>query len=165
MLRALMSFPSKVFLRLRHFSNLRIGRRFCRGRGLLVKCDRKSRIDIGDLFLCRRFCVLDAERGGRIILGRNVFLNQNVSIAAMSGTIQIGDNALIGNNVTIINHDHVPGTDDYRTEDIVIGNDVWIGAGCIILKGVHIGEGSTIAAGSVLTHDVPAHSKVIQKRT
>lgn len=45
-----------------------------------------------------------------------------------------------------------------RTEEIVIGDDVWIGMNCMILKGVHIGDGAVIGAGSVVTKDIPAWS-------
>jgi acetyltransferase-like isoleucine patch superfamily enzyme len=44
--------------------------------------------------------------------------------------------------------------------DIVIGNDVWLGYGCMILSGVNIGNGAVIAAGSVITKDVPAYTIV-----
>lgn len=43
---------------------------------------------------------------------------------------------------------------------IIIGNDVWVGAGAIILSGVNIGDGAIVAAGAVVTHDVPAYSIV-----
>lgn len=45
-------------------------------------------------------------------------------------------------------------------KDIIIGNDVWIGMNAIILKGVHIGDGCVIGAGSIITKDVPPYSIV-----
>ena len=47
--------------------------------------------------------------------------------------------------------------DTYVCKDIIIGNNVWIGANVVILKGVTIGENSVIAAGSVVRHNVPAN--------
>ena len=49
-------------------------------------------------------------------------------------------------------------------DDIVIGNNVWIGSGVIITKGVTIGDNAVVAAGSVVTKDVPAQTILIQKR-
>ena len=49
---------------------------------------------------------------------------------------------------------------DYYDADIIIGDDVWIGAGTIILAGVHIGNGCVIAAGAVVNKDVPDYAIV-----
>ena len=61
-------------------------------------------------------------------------------------------------------HRYRKGTEIYRQgmDDlpIVIGNDVWIAAHCTILKGVVIGDGAVVAAGSVVTHDVPPYTVV-----
>lgn len=79
----------------------------------------------------------------------------------------IGEYVISGPNLTIITGDHyyVPKrwlkslTDDekpsYCDQDVIISDDVWIGANVTILKGVHIGKSSIIAAGSVVTKDVP----------
>lgn len=58
-------------------------------------------------------------------------------------------------------HDHVIIREGYvKSAPIVIGNNVWIGMGSMILSGVHIGDGSVIAAGSIVNKDVPEHSLV-----
>lgn len=66
-------------------------------------------------------------------------------------------------------HDHDIRSDDKRKnfvcKDIVIGNNVWIGSGVIILKGVHIGDNAVIGAGTVVTKDVPADTIYFNKRT
>ena len=61
---------------------------------------------------------------------------------------------------------------DYYDDDVIIGDDVWIGAGSIILSGVTIGKGSVIAAGSVVTKNISKNSvvggipaKLIKKRS
>ncbi len=73
--------------------------------------------------------------------------------------ISIGKNVRISRNVQIWDDDHhkIIGA-KYVNKEVIIEDNVWIGAGVIILKGVHIGEGSMIAAGAVVTRDVPANS-------
>ncbi|MBZ4299525.1 hypothetical protein LAJ56_16345 [Streptococcus pneumoniae] len=52
----------------------------------------------------------------------------------------------------------------FKTAPVMIGENVWIGANSIVLKGVSIGENSVVAAGSVVTKDIPADTIFIQKR-
>ena len=74
--------------------------------------------------------------------------------------IEIGSGTTIGPNVCIYDHDHNIKQGEDITAPGRIENDVWIGAGCIILKGVTIGKNSVIAAGAVVTTDVPSFSIV-----
>ncbi|MDY4985243.1 MAG: acyltransferase [Treponema sp.] len=102
---------------------------------------------------------------GLITIGTNFFINDCSSINCHN-SITIGNNVFIGQNVNIYDHDHDFKNDIYKfiTKPIVIGNNVWIGAGSIILKGVTIGDNSVIAAGSIVTKDIPANSMFLQKR-
>jgi acetyltransferase-like isoleucine patch superfamily enzyme len=68
--------------------------------------------------------------------------------------IEIGDNTIIGYNATILSHEYL--VDKKRTGPVVIGKNVLIGANATILAGVNIGDGATVAAGSMVTCDVPA---------
>lgn len=71
----------------------------------------------------------------------------------------IGDYVLISWDVNIIEYDyHSPGGGVPELSPIVIEDEVWIGARCIIVKGVTIGKGSIIGAGSVVTKNVPPYS-------
>lgn len=71
-------------------------------------------------------------------------------------SVTIGNHVLIAWNVNILEHDfHAPGGGMPIPRPIVIEDDVWIGVGCIILKGVTIGRGAIIGAGSVIAKDVP----------
>ena len=100
---------------------------------------------------------------GRITLGEHVGLN-GVTIAAKK-LITIGDYTMIGPNTIITDHDGHnawPPRDRWTTKgksaDVVIGHDVWIGMNCIVLKGVSIGPGAIVAAGSVVIDDVEPNS-------
>jgi acetyltransferase-like isoleucine patch superfamily enzyme len=97
---------------------------------------------------------------GQIVLGEHVGLNGTTIVCRKR--ISIGDNAMIAPNTIIIDHDgHAMWPPSERwigkglEAEIHIESDVWIGMNCMILKGVRIGRGSIIAAGSVVTCDVP----------
>ncbi len=96
----------------------------------------------------------------QITFGKNVFINH--SFTAMSiGGIEFGDNVQIGPHVTIVTDNHDL-TNRYvlKCRKVVIGDNVWIGAGATIMPGVHIGENAVIAGGAVVTKDVPADTIV-----
>ena len=99
-------------------------------------------------------------KGGHLIL-HGGFINENVQITC-GDRIEIGKDCAIGRDVVIRSFDgHTIEQEGYRiSEPIVIENHVWIGQGAQILKGVHIGEGAIVAAGAVVTKDVPAHAVV-----
>jgi len=67
--------------------------------------------------------------------------------------ISIGDNSIIGYNTTILCHEFL--VPEYRIGRVEIGSGVLIGANCTILAGVRIGDGATVAAGSLVNRDVP----------
>lgn len=93
-------------------------------------------------------------------IGNNVFINFNFVLLDCA-PVTMGNNVFIGPDVQIYTAQH-PLDIGLRREHIgsarpvSIGNDVWIGGGCVILPGVTIGDGSTIGAGSVVTRSVPA---------
>ena len=99
-----------------------------------------------------------------IYLGDNVEINMNC-VFLDCNTITIGNRSGIGPGVHIYTVFHPTDPDERlsresnfwrsRTAPVVVGSNVWIGGGSIILPGVTIGDGSTIGAGSVVTHDIP----------
>lgn len=104
-------------------------------------------------------CRITIEQGARLVLGKDSFVNENSRITACSG-IRIGNGCWIGWDVNIIDSDfHSIKTNEFlrpKDTDILIEDNVWIGARAIILKGVTIGYGAVIAAGAVVTRDVPS---------
>ena len=96
---------------------------------------------------------------GRLVIGDGVFVNQGVTIHAAS-SIAIGDDTMLGDLAAIYDtnfHEVGPG-EGIGGAPVVIGRNVWIGRGAIVLPGVTIGNHSVIAAGAVVTRDVPAFS-------
>lgn len=91
----------------------------------------------------------DAE----VSIGENVCFNANIIIDCQK-YISIGDNVMFGPNVYITDHDHdfhsSNWRDEYSSSDVVIGKNVWIGAGVTILNGTTIGDNCVIGAGTIL---------------
>jgi acetyltransferase-like isoleucine patch superfamily enzyme len=100
--------------------------------------------------------------GKNITIGENVFINEGCSFQDQGG-ITIGNNCLIGHNVVIatLNHEEDPEhRGDLHAKPVIIGNQVWIGANATILPGITIGDGAIVAAGAVVTKDVPTRMVV-----
>lgn len=100
-----------------------------------------------------------------IEIGRGTFINTDVRFGVPDGKVIIGDSVLIGARVSFetVSHsiNYTPGQMRARTTgSIVVENDVWIGAGVIIVQGVTIHKGAIVAAGSVVTKDVEANTIV-----
>lgn len=102
------------------------------------------------------------DYGLNITVGKNVFINAGCCFQDQGG-IEVGDNTLIGHQVVIatINHDFLPENRGNMTlSSVKIGKNVWIGAHATVLPGVTIGDGAIIAAGAVVTKDVPENTVV-----
>lgn len=110
-------------------------------------------------------CSLIVYKGGIIRIGNNVGISQTTMVAF--DRIEIGNNVKIGGGTSIYTSDFH--SLDYRirrtkadlenrkTASVIIGNDVFIGARCIILKGVNIGDNAILGAGSVVSKNIPAN--------
>lgn len=110
----------------------------------------------------RLFPPFYTDFGKNITIGKDVFINSGCHFQDQGG-IEIGDGALIGHNVVLatVNHDLNP--EENRKNHyapVKIGSHVWIGSNATVLPGVTIGEWSVVAAGAVVTQDVPAMTVV-----
>jgi acetyltransferase-like isoleucine patch superfamily enzyme len=106
-----------------------------------------------------------------IVLGNDVYIGPGAILSASVSGIIFGNKIQLGPNVTMMGGDHnttVVGKYMYDVVEklpendvpIIIEDDVWIGSGAIILKGVRIGEGAIVASGAVVNRDVPSYSIV-----
>ena len=103
-------------------------------------------------------CRLGVMKDAKLIIGSG-YCNYDTKIYCFNN-ITIGNNVAISENVIIRDSDNhnIEGT--VNSAPIVIGDNVWIGMGAMILKGVTVGEGSVIAAGAVVTKDVAPNTIV-----
>lgn len=105
------------------------------------------------------------DYGQHIRVGKRFFANFNF-VVLDEALVTIGDDCFVGPNVSIYTacHSTDPVERNSRKEwalPVTIGDNCWIGGSVTILAGVTVGEGSTIGAGSVVTHDIPAHSVAV----
>ena len=110
----------------------------------------------------RMFPPFYTDFGKNITIGKDVFINSGCHFQDQGG-IEIGDGALIGHNVVLatINHDLNPKENrKNHYAAIKIGAHVWIGSNATVLPGVTIGDYAVVAAGAVVTRDVPAMTVV-----
>ena len=130
-------------------------------------------IQLGEHVVCRGLLRVESFGHGAIRLGNSVYVGDDCLLSAAAG-IEVGDRVLLAHGVHVIDNNSHPLDAATRAADYIailrgkprpaiesavvkINSDAWIGFGAIILKGVTIGEGAVIAAGSVVTADVPAH--------
>lgn len=98
---------------------------------------------------------LEVYKGGILSIGKGTYLNRNVHIV-VNESVSIGQQVKIGWDVVIMDTDlHGHSGLPVKNCPVVIGNNVWIGCRALILKGVTIGDGAIIAAGAIVTKDVP----------
>lgn len=99
--------------------------------------------------------------GNRVTFGKNVFINHS-AILSSSGGIEFGDNVMVapGLKVATINHDMYDRHVTYTYGKVTVKENTWIGMGVTICPGVTIGKYAVVAAGSVVTKDVPDYAVV-----
>jgi acetyltransferase-like isoleucine patch superfamily enzyme len=183
-----------LFLRRSFYPSLfqRVGAGAVWGRNIALR--HPGRIRIGDRVAIDDECLLDAKGSGEagLEIGDDVLIARGTILQAKGTGIKIGDRCVIGSqcqlasvggirlgrSVMISGQCYVGGgryrTDDphtaimdqqlYSKGEVVIDDDVWIGAGVIVQDGVRVGRGSVIGAGAVLREDVPESTVVVPQQ-
>lgn len=114
---------------------------------------------------------INVEHGANFGTGKGIIIGSHSGLGInckVRGPLIIGDDVMMGPDVIIFTENHcttrtdIPmrGQGSLPAQKVVINSDVWIGARVIILPGINIGKGAIIAAGAVVTKDVPDYSIV-----
>ena len=128
------------------------------------ECDKKEKYMKEVFAECGENCYIElpfrANWGGKHVhFGSGIYANSNLTLVD-DGHIYVGDKVMFGPNVTVATANH-PIDSPLRekalqyNKDVYIDENVWIGAGVVIVPGVHIGKNTVIGAGSVVTKDIP----------
>jgi acetyltransferase-like isoleucine patch superfamily enzyme len=162
-----LGFPSKEYFDINDYPGTVIGKKAILRSGTILYCQ----VRIGDDFSTGHN-VLIRERttiGNRVAVGSSTViegycsLGDDVRIQTMAFIpthTTIGDRVFVGPHA-ILTNDLYPPTGKPELKGPVIENDVVIGANAIIMPGIRLGAGSAVAAGSIVTHDLPAHMLAI----
>jgi galactoside O-acetyltransferase len=148
------------------FIGIKVGRNVRISVGSIIDVwNRKTPFSIGDNIFIGRNCYIT----GGVFVGNGTTINTNVNIVASPPSIiNIGENCLLAHNVVIRSDDHI--FDDVNSNirsqgrrggDIIVGQDCWLGANVVLLKGVCLGAHSVVGAGAVVTKSFPPYSVIV----
>lgn len=159
--------------------SLILGKHCYLGKGVLIYQDRQGgQVRLDDGVHIHDGTVLQTGSDGELIIGSGTHIQPRCQFSAYKGPIKIGSNVEIGPNCAFYSYNHGVDPGKRLREQpvttrggIMIDDDAWLGFGVIVLDGVHIGKGSVVGAGSVVTNDIPADgiaagtpARVIRKR-
>lgn len=137
------------------------------GRNVIVErfanLDGHGAIELGDNVWLGRASYVHVWPGAKLTIDRDTYLGRG-TIILVHRSVRIGHHCMIApySHITDVNHGMAPDRlmrdQPLESYPIDIGNDVWLGAGCSVLPGVHIGQGSVIGARAVVTKDIPEYA-------
>lgn len=139
------------------------------GHNVKINIGKNADVVLGSDFSMRDNTILSVRDNAVLVTGEEVFFNAGCQIVVHK-EMRFGNRVKVGNNTLFFDHDHdyrVPGgvsARKYVNGTIEIGDDCWIGAGCIILKNTKLGKNCVVAAGSVLHGEYPDNTFIVQKR-
>lgn len=139
-----------------------------------IVCQGVNSILIGDNTEISKYTTLIVDKGpvvgsnAELRIGCNTYIGEYNNIRVAGGKITIGNNCLISQHITIVSSNHQIAKDklickqSWTTKNafVNIEDDVWVGANSVILPGVTIHKGAVVAAGSIVTKDVPEYAVV-----
>lgn len=134
-----------------------------------ITMERGAELRIGRNFKMRDGAKIRVRKGAKCIIGKNSSIN-SYNMIACHEYIEIGDDVQLSPNVQIYDHDHdfrvEGGVKDgkFKTAPVKIGNNVWIGANTVILRGTAIGDRCIIGAGTVIKGTFPSDSIITCSR-
>ncbi len=162
-----------------HWNTLRLQQQW-RAQGVeiastaMLRLDSRALLEIGAGTVIGPYSIIDLlsdpasvdAPASKLVIGKRVAINEFNNIRVGGAEVYVGDGCLISQFVSIIgsNHSLAPGSFiqdqpwDVNRKRIMICQDVWIGTHAVILPGVQLGAGSVIAAGAVVTSDVPENA-------
>lgn len=134
-----------------------------------VLIDRSATVTIAENVTINEYNLISVKGGAHFSVGSGTYITR-ATITCMQ-KIEIGENCLLGEGLKIFDHNHKHTSDpfsvsktEFNTAGVRIGNNVWTGANCIILKGVSIGDNVILGAGCVIFKDVPANSVILSEQ-
>lgn len=138
--------------------------------GASLRVAKNSRASIGGGVRIGADATVSVLNGGQLTVGDGVSVGMR-NLIVCHQEIQIGRNTILAPNVLIYDHDHVFDAQngvhkhEFKTKPISIGENCWVGANTVILRGTKIGNNCVIGAGCVVKGEVPDNTVLVQKRT
>jgi len=130
---------------------------------------KSARIEIAENVMVNESNYITVKKNAKLKIGKNTYITR-ATISCID-EIEIGENCILGEGLKIFDHNHQYSKNPFsvsktkfNTAKVKMGNHVWTGANCIILKGVTIGDNVILGAGCVVHKDVPANSVLVNKQ-
>jgi acetyltransferase-like isoleucine patch superfamily enzyme len=134
-----------------------------------IEIDKSGALTLGRKIRIKSGSKIRVRSGAEVFIGDNTFFNHGCMVTSRE-KIVIGKDVQMGPNVLIYDHDHDFKKKDgfknqfYKTSSVIIGDNVWIGANVVILRGTNIGNNCVIGAGSILKGKYNDNTVITQRR-